>query len=169
MRRTRVTLEQEVIRAAREVLDATPAEIRAGREPVPAVYRLAGSMDALDAHLDDLKASPGKAVHGAPWTSHTTASLSTLTQGSARRAIVDELRSLQGTHLGRELLGLTDDELEARLHRPHTTVSSARNWLGEAGWIEDTTFTRPTRAGRPAVIWNLTTAAWRHLAEQVAS
>ena len=56
--------------------------------------------------------------------------------------------------------GLSDENLERRLRRPHTTVSSARNWLREQGWITDSGHRALTTSGRPAVLWRPTEAAF---------
>jgi hypothetical protein len=110
----------------------------------------------LDAHIEAITDAAGAFVPGSP-TSENAARLSRLTVGSIRRRIVDEIRSigLNSSHL----FGLTDDELERRLHRPHTTVSSARNWLCQAGWLQDSFYTRQTSSGRDATVWELTPAA----------
>ncbi len=75
--------------------------------------------------------------------------------GSLRRAIVELIWSavrLQGGH--------TSDELEHRLKRPHTSVSSAVNALLQAGWVRDSGKRRPTRTTRTsAVVWELTPEA----------
>jgi hypothetical protein len=38
-------------------------------------------------------------------------------------------------------------------------VSSARNWLVDAGWLRDSSHRRMTRNGRDAIVWELTDAA----------
>jgi len=104
-------------------------------------------LDELDS-LDERAAfAPGSATsEAAAWP----------IRGSVRRRILDECRSIGlHPHLG----GLTDDELERRLGRSHTTVSSARNYLVNAGWLMDSGKVRQTRQKRDATVWTLTPAA----------
>lgn len=70
--------------------------------------------------------------------------------GSLRRKIISEV------WLRPSLGGLTCDELERRLNRPHTSVSSAVNSLLRAGWLRDSGLRRPTRNHTPAVVWEVT-------------
>jgi hypothetical protein len=59
----------------------------------------------------------------------------------------------------------TDDELEQRSGNSHQTISSARNWLVEAGWVQDSGKRRNTRSGRQAVVWELTPAGQRQIGD----
>lgn len=101
----------------------------------------------------------------APWaegsdTSRQAAKLAWPVQGSARLAIVALLAGV--TPSARP--GYTDRQLEQRLGRPHQTVSSARNWLCEAGWVEDSGVRRSYN-NRPATVWRLTEAGHQALKE----
>lgn len=147
MKSKRRTLEEAVINAARSNTYSGGATY----------YELDTAVYELDEHIEAITDARGAFVPGSA-TSENAANLSRLTVGSARRRIVDEIRSV-GLHS--ELIGLTDDELERRLHKPHTTVSSARNWLCQAGWLEDSGHTRVTTNKRDASVWKLTPAAIR--------
>ena len=76
-----------------------------------------------------------------------------------RLAIVDELMR---EHYRRHP-GMTTQDLERRLAKPHTTTSSACNGLVHAGWIMDTGLRKLTPAGRPAIVYALTPAALAQL------
>jgi len=52
--------------------------------------------------------------------------------------------------------GLTDDELEDILERPHQTISSVRCGLKKKFFVEDSDLTRITKHGRKAIAWILT-------------
>lgn len=103
---------------------------------------------------------------GARWaegseTSRQAAVMATPRQGSIRHEIVALMVNVPPlAHPG-----YTDRQLEKRLSAPHQTVSSARNWLVEAGWLEDSGVRRETNK-RPAVVWQLTVAGRRHLTER---
>lgn len=101
----------------------------------------------------------------APWaegsdTSRYAAKLAWPTQNSTRLAIVAMLASCPPSAAP----GYTDRQLEARLNRSHQTVSSARNWLCLAGWVEDSGERRWTNK-RPAAVWQLTDVARQALKE----
>lgn len=116
---------------------------------------------ALRRHITQITDKAGAFVPGSS-TSENAAVTSRLTVGSVRRRIVDEIRAI-GLHSS-NIIGLTDDELERRVCRPHTTVSSARNWLCNNGWLEDSGFTRMTQNRREATVWRLTPAAQAQVA-----
>jgi hypothetical protein len=61
--------------------------------------------------------------------------------------------------------GFTDAQLEFRLNKSHQTVSSARNWLVEAGWVVDSGMRRKTLSGRKATVWMLSPAGHARLRE----
>lgn len=145
MKSKRRTLEEAVIAAARDCAKSFGATYSLLNE----------ALFNLDEHIEEITNKRGAFVAGSA-TSENAANLSTLTVGSVRRRIVDEIRSV-GLNSG--LIGLTDDEIERRLHKPHTTVSSARNWLCQAGWLEDSGHTRVTINKRDASVWKLTPAA----------
>lgn len=112
------------------------------------------AMKALDAYCIGIPDSPGSFNRNSPETAKIASQLSGLIQGSTRRRIVDECISCYGC----PALGLTDRELETRLRGKHQTVSSARNWLVNAGWLVDSGKRRKTDSGRPAVVWQITPA-----------
>lgn len=144
MKSRRRVLEETVIERARD--------LRATRT---GIADLDEALDDLDRYIEAISDARGAFVPGSS-TSEQAAIMSRLTVGSVRRRIVDEIRSV-GLQSG--LIGLTDDELERRLHKPHTTVSSARNWLCHAGWLMDSGHTRVTTNRRDASVWKLTPAA----------
>lgn len=146
-------LELEVLNAARawrhyEPYTSTALLIRKA-------HRLMAAVDALEA------AAPGPidgepASNGAS-TSNRAASRAFPIQGSARREIIAELHFINSRVPA--LYGRTSDELEQQLRKPHTTISAAVNHLVGAGWIEDSGYERDTRAGRAAIVWQLTQRA----------
>ena len=146
MRSKRTTLEQDVITAARAFI-ASPSLIFANE--------IMESLKRLDDHLAKISDQAGAFNPGSP-TSEDAAQLSRVFAGSVRHRIVAEIRSVG---FNSALIGLTDDELERRLNKAHTTVSSARNWLVHAGWLTDSGVTRLTRGRREATVWKLTKAA----------
>lgn len=150
--------EAAVIRAARHLADTR----RHTNHPLALSDRMSAVCDAV-MHLDAVQLSTDMTTEGAvgnnaPDTSKNAARVITPTTGVIRHAVLNELRLFQGT----DMIGLTCDQLEQRLRRPHTSVSSAVNWLMENGWIEDSGYRRNTRADRPAIIWRLTPAATDH-------
>jgi len=100
---------------------------------------------------------------GARWaegseTSRQAAAMAAPRQGSVRHQIVAHLANVPPlAHPG-----YTDRQLERRIGASHQTVSSARNWLCEAGWLEDSGQRRLTN-DRPAAVWQLSPAAHRQL------
>lgn len=103
---------------------------------------------------------------GARWaegseTSRQAAFMAFPRQGSVRHQIVAMMVNVPPlAHPG-----YTDRQLEKRLSASHQTVSSARNWLVEAGWLEDSGVRRETNK-RPATVWQLTPAGRRQLTER---
>lgn len=167
MRKKRAELEQAVIAAARNL---NGVRLEYGRTGEPETYdqfiaALAALGDAIVA-LDNYEAAE-LTGEGAPWargseTSRTAASLAVPVQASAREQIIAFLAAVPPmAHPG-----YTDEQLERRLNRPHQTVSSARNWLVNNGWVRDSGERRPTRNGRMAVVWQLTPAGLAKLKEQ---
>lgn len=153
-KRRRDVLRDEVISAARRAAAMTSYSD---------LMMLRNAFDAWDAELVGIIDTPGSWVEGSPETSRNAAMSIISTTGSVRRRVVDELfilRSFIGEGPDSDALsGLTCDDLEHRLHRSHQTVSSAVNWLMNAGWIKDSGSVRTTRSGRDAVIWTLSSAA----------
>lgn len=126
--------------------------------PKTASALLRERLEALDAYCIGIPNSPGSFAQGSD-TSKTASLMSPIIAGSARRKVVDELLSLYG----RPSIGLTDSELEARLRLKHETLSSARNWLMNAGWIRDSGKRRLNPSKRPATVWTLTEAGHTRL------
>lgn len=147
MRSRKTVLEQNVIDAARTFVNHPYGFTHFAVD-------LAKAVAELDAFLAPLEDTQGAFAPGS--TTSEQASLAPLRHGSVRRRIVDEIRTMG---LRQFALGLTDDELEQRLNRAHTTVSSARNWLCQAGWLQATDRVRKTRSGFDATVWELTPAA----------
>lgn len=139
MRKKRVELEQDVIIAARTLTSSSGW----GSGDLKAAVKALDKFEAAE-----LTGAGAKYTAGSD-TSQAAAGLAVPVQYSARQQIIKLL-----AHLGE--LGLTDDQMETRLRRSHQTVSSARNWLVEAGWVRDSGQRRKTRSGRMAVVWMLT-------------
>lgn len=159
-------LRDDVIRAARQMSDA----LDLGDSFITGSYRdraylcraLRAAVGAHDAYLNEITSTAGEWVDGAPATSRRAAIAVTPRTGSLRKAIVNEIFINGRSTLGIPD-GLTTDELEQRLRRPHTSVSSAVNWLKNNGWLEASGYTRSTRAGHDAEIMRLTRAALTNL------
>lgn len=64
-----------------------------------------------------------------------------------------------------EDLGRTDQELEELLEMPRPSPGNRRGELMAGGWVRDSGKTRPTRAGKQAVVWILTEDGARRLAQ----
>lgn len=158
--RTRIRdLEQQVVRAATQftaifdLADETVDPLKKGE----CYLQLQAACLALRQHRPaDITTTAGAVGANSPQTSHTAASLARLTLMSSRHKIIGAIRTVTNT----AQMGLTIDELEGppRSLGAHTTISSAVNWLVQAGWLCDSGFTRQTRAKRPAIVWVLTPA-----------
>lgn len=159
-RRKRVELTDEIVRCARTVRTALWGDWRIGlllADEVASLEALLSAVDALDAYGPaEIVGGRGAFVHGSPETSETSAHLMSPRTSSIRRLVIDEVAVGMWQ---RGLTGLTCRELEGRLKRPHTTVSSALNWAINAGWLMDSGFRRDATPGHPAVVWRLTPAA----------
>lgn len=145
-------LTADVIRKARAVVETSlgTGDLNAS------IFELSYALVALDtAELPDPDAGHGRWVEGSPETSRHAAL--TIPQGS-RREIV-----MQVAAASRAQVGLTDEELERRLKKKHTTVSAARNHLVGVGWLQDSGKRRKGSSQRPAVVWELTEAGHRTL------
>lgn len=158
MRRKRVELQEAVIVAARNW-------VKVAFDPyISRPYGLQEddlieAVQALDDHdAAEMTGQGAKWVHGSPKTSREAAELAALAQNSARRLIVTAL-------MMSPLPALSDDHLERKIGRSHQTISSARNWLVEAGWVRDSGKRAITRAGREAIAWELTPAALRQIGD----
>jgi len=60
-------------------------------------------------------------------------------------------------------VGLTVDQLEQVMHGKHQTISARVNELRNKGWLADAGIKRPTRSGRPAIVWTPTVQALNFL------
>lgn len=108
---------------------------------------------APDAIVD----SDGAHVVGSPETSRRAAKALFPKSGSVRRKVLDDIWNRRD--------GLaTDEMIERSLGGKHQTVSSARNWLMNAGWVVDS---RLRTADKKAVLWQLTAAAKAHIREEL--
>lgn len=152
MRRKRVELEQAVLTAAREWATRGSAY----------EFALADAVQALNEYeVSEISGGGARWVEGSPETSRGAAGLAWPVQGSTRHQIVGALSHV--AHMARP--GYTDAQLEHLLRRSHQTVSSARNWLCEAGWVIDSGTRRLTPSKRKAIVWMLSDAAWTKLKE----
>ena len=79
--------------------------------------------------------------------------------GSLRRRI---LVIIAAQHR-RGFIGCTDEALEGRTRRGHSTVSAQRNHLFNVGWLKPSGEYRDTVSGQPAIVWTLTEAAIERL------
>lgn len=112
------------------------------------------AVEALDQHeLDEITDSEGASVLGAPETSRRAAIAIMPRSGTIRRAVLNDIA---GRHDGLA----TDEMIERSLRGKHQTISSARNHLVNAGWLEDS---RQRVKDNKAVLWQLTEAAKRQL------
>jgi hypothetical protein len=84
-------------------------------------------------------------------TSRTAADMIAPVAGSLRRSILVELYRRRNYPIP----GATDDQLERALKRAHTSVSAARNFLVDTGWVIDSGHRVETCSGRPAKVWAL--------------
>lgn len=158
MRKALRTAQEDVIRRARTFVDLFDGmepgwhakEWTAWRELSKAFDRL----DGLD--VPEITGAGHAANADAPYTAHEAASLARITQCSTRRRIVEQILLAPP--------GLCDFQLERRLKQgrgdnARSTVSSARNWLTDNGWLVDSGKCRLTPARRKAIVWALTPAA----------
>jgi len=143
MKSKRRALEQRVIEQAVQFVSRNPVACDLLTEAV------------LD--LEDLSYEGKPAVgRNSPDTSRAAADMIAPKASSIRREILEEIILVY--MLDRDL-GLTCDQVERRLRRPHTTVSSAINWLRDNGWLIDSEWRRETPSGRAAIVWNPTRRA----------
>lgn len=137
MKSKRRALEQRVIDEAAKLV---------GEKPF-----LSATLTKAVHDLEDLTFDGPVAVgRNAPDTSRVAAQMMAPAADSVRREVLEEiiLKYVNG-YLG----GMTCDQVERERKRPHTTVSSAINWLRDNGWLVDSGMRRMTKAGRPAIVW----------------
>lgn len=149
-RRKQVEAEQAVILAARELVRRLGNPIY---DDEKVLFRAVRTLDTL-APSNGFN-GPGSFVQGSPGTSRAAAISATPILRSARRQIVNEIASVSSLWP----TGLSDEDLCRRLRRHHKTVSSARNWLCEKGWLTDSGARKKSASGRATILWCLTPAA----------
>lgn len=91
------------------------------------------------------------------------------TSEDAAEAIKPHVRHLRAAVLRRlRYVPQTDDELEQSTGLSHQCCSPRRRELVQAGLVEWSGETRPTRSGRSAKVWSITTRGLRALDEVAA-
>ena len=103
----------------------------------------------------------GDAPASARDTSIAAAKTNLPLKGSMRRTIVQTVVA----HHCEYGVGMTCDELEARLRRTHQSVSSGVNGVEAGGWIRDSGQRKKTRSGVKAIVWEPTEAAVKMIKE----
>ena len=73
--------------------------------------------------------------------------------------------AMESLHIRGMMSGLSDDELEVQLDGRHQTISSARNRLVKKELVKPSGDTRPTRSGRKANVWWLTSEGFNKAKE----
>ena len=160
--RKRVELEQAVIRAARtwRALATTAGPGGSALYMWPYEQDLVDAIGALDAiPASEITVRRGASNADGPDTQIEAGHLAGYVLRGVRLAIVDELVAESYRHRP----GLTTQDLERRLNKPHTTTSSACNGLLNSGWIMDSGQRKLTPSKRQAIVWTLTPAALAHL------
>lgn len=97
-------------------------------------------------------------------TDTSIAAAKTLPGGAIRRKVLSTIylhHQMMGT-------GMTTDAVERRLDRPHTSVSSAVNYLASHGLLEDSGARANTRQGRKAIMWKTTELADQFMLQEAA-
>jgi hypothetical protein len=108
--------------------------------------RLADAVCTYQRLAEDLAARGG--ANGRA-TSNIAANTTLPAKEGVRRAIIVTLVA----HWRRFHTGMTIAELKGRLRKEHSTVSSALNYVMNAGWVADSGDTRLTQHGKPAIVW----------------
>jgi hypothetical protein len=93
-----------------------------------------------------------RTVTHAPETSHEAAASMRARAGSDAHAVFQTI----WLAWKRESVGLTTDQIEARLSRTHQSISARVNQLKNEGWIIDSGYRLRTRSGRKAIVWTPT-------------
>jgi hypothetical protein len=106
------------------------------------------------AELDAIHDSRGAANREGPDTEHEAANSLIPVSGIIRRRVLNEIAILGKA---------TDSMLERQLKGTHQTVSSARNFLMHAGWVQDSQERVIAPNGRKKILWELTPAGRRAL------
>lgn len=155
MRKKLESLRENVILAARFV--------KSGKAPLVDLYIAVDDLERYEA--EEITGKEARANRSAPDTAHMAAALAEIAQGSIRKQIVAHLASCPPLSKP----GFTDEQLERRIGGKHQTVSSARNWLVNTGWLRDSGIRRETASRRLAIVWELTPAAQAQLVEDACN
>lgn len=117
--------------------------------------------DDFDQRVAEIDTAPGASVVGSPETSSEAARLIVPAAGSIRRRVLYQiwLRVDQK---------MSDEMLEREMRMKHQTLSSARNWLVQQGFLVDSRLRAESSSGRKVVLWTLTDDG-RRIAAQLAS
>ena len=108
--------------------------------------RLADAVCTYQRLAEDLAARGG--ANGRA-TSNIAANTTLPAKEGVRRAIIVTLVA----HWRMFHTGMTIAELKGRLRKEHSTVSSALNYVWNAGWVTDSGETRLTQHNKPAIVW----------------
>lgn len=147
MRTRRRQLIDDLIRAAIDWRDSIIPGTRQAR--YYATERLLVAINAICAlEVEALHTPRHTANAEGPPTQHEAAELAKPSQASVRWKIITALAAAPNS----------DETLERWLKIKHQTLSSARNWLADHGWVEDSGLRAVNRSGRRAIIWRLTPA-----------
>lgn len=143
-----------VLEAVRLLSDA----IRAGStsdEPSHLPFLVGSVHVAYREYREIADALDGKGAASGRQTSVAAAHDNLPGKGSLRRVVVDTLVA----HWQEYGVGMTCDQLEARLRRKHQSVSSAVNFAENSGWIGDSGEQRVTTSGSKAIVYRPTDRA----------
>jgi len=137
---------------------------------IDAAYKYVRSWDVYDrAHLSsvvqehealglDTTSQPAFSNNSTDTSAEASASMNTHV-GRLARQCFDEI----GAVYRNGGVGLTVDQLEQVMHGKHQTISARVNELRNKGWLADAGIKRPTRSGRPAIVWTPTVQALNFL------
>ena len=117
--------------------------------------------DAVKAHRElglDTTSQPAFSNNSTDTSAEAGASMNTHV-GRLARQCFDEI----GAVYRNGGVGLTVDQLEQVMHGKHQTISARVNELRNKGWLADAGIKRPTRSGRPAIVWTPTVQALNFL------
>ena len=144
--------------------------------PVIGAFRHSDGVNVFISVIDDLESAyidlvklrsqldAAASPHSHTDTSANAANRMVPLAGSLRRSILIELYRRRN----HPTPGASDDRLERALGRPHTSVSAARKFLYDTGWVVDSGARAETRAGREAIVWVLAPGSTEALVAQIA-
>jgi len=156
MRTKRTELADDIIRQARAFRDACDdgLGLAANTDAYLCWVELSKALDEYDGlEPGSIEVTSHTANAAGPDTQHAAAELIRPAQHSLRQRMLSNYRIRAGFNDG-----CTDSEMEYITKRAHTSVSSARNFLANTGWIADSGRRRLTPSGREAIVWVLTRA-----------